>query len=127
MCSISSVGSVHCSLSVSSSLLSSFRSSLWGVAGGGVGASVDSGGVSSRLFCLLSTKRRRRSCRSLSIRVLCVSGVHASCVCLVGQVVVFEVVLVGVVIELVVSGSCWWGSRRLVNLACRNILGLGRH
>jgi len=43
----------------------------------------------------------------LSIRVLCESGVHTVCVCLVVQVVVFVVVLVGLVVVLVVSGSCW--------------------
>ena len=99
--SVSSVMSVHCPLSVSSLLFGAVCSLLWGVAGGDVGACVDVSGVVSRLFLRLSTKRRRRICRSLSIRVLCESGVHTVCVCLVVQVVVFVVVLVGVVVVLV--------------------------
>ena len=104
--SVSSVMSVHCSLSVSSLLFGAVCSLSWGVASGGVGACVNVGGVVSRLFRRLSARRRRRNCRSLFIRALCESGVHAVCVCLVVQVV-FVVVLVGVVVVLVVSGGCW--------------------
>ena len=66
----------------------------------------------------LFANRRRLASRSWCMRVSRVSGVWLFVVVLIA--------LVGLEMALVVGEGCWCGSRRLVNLACRNRLGLSR-